>query len=376
MLHNHFIDGFECLTKDINNSQRIREHKELRGQTWLSLLSNIASGVAFICVINQALLGYVSIGDVTFYTSALTNVQVSLMAIISIFANINESALFFSSYKKLKGMPQPIMIADQPVKLSRLKKGIEFRNVSFRYSEDSPWILKNINLFIPAGQSLALVGLNGAGKTTLVKLLVRFYDPTEGHIYWDGVDISEFDLSVFRKQIGAIFQDFIRYELSAFENIAVGDIENIESDLMLEKVKKAAQKAGIHEVIEGLPKGYQTILSRWLTDEQQGVELSGGEWQKGALARLFVREAECLILDEPTAALDAKAEYDIYKSFLDLVSQKTCLLISHRFSTVRLANVIAVLQNGKIVEYGSHEKLLKSNGLYAELYKKQAERYK
>ena len=374
---NHFIDGFVRLTRDINHSQMITERRELTGQTLLSMFSSIIFGLAYIFINYKAFSGNISIGDVTFYVSALNSIQSSISSIISIVANINKNALFFSTYNKFIEMPQPIRIAAHPAHLSLLKEGIEFRNVSFRYGKNTPWILNNINLFIPANQTTALVGLNGAGKTTLAKLLLRFYDPTKGSILWDGIDISKFDPAAFRKHIGAIFQDFNHYELSVFENIALGNIENINNlNFMRKKVVEAAQKAGIHEAIMELPKGYQTILSRWLADDQQGVSLSGGEWQKIALARMYIREAECLILDEPTAALDAKAEYDIYKSFLDLASRKTCVLISHRFSTVRLANLIAVLHNGKIVEYGSHENLLKINSIYAELYKKQAERYK
>ena len=373
----YFEDGFEKMTKEINNSQRMIEHKEMIGQTWLSVLFNIISGVAFVCVILQAFYGEISIGDVTFFTSAFSNIHNSLIMIISILVNINESTLFFSSYKKLNQIPQPIKIATTPVALPPLNDGIKFENVSFRYDQNKPWVLKNINLFIPANQSMALVGENGAGKTTLVKLLVRFYDPTEGKILWDGIDISRFDVIELRKKIGAIFQDFIHYELSAFENIALGDIEyiyNIKQNIT--KIKKAACEAGIHEVIEQLPKGYQSILSRWMAEDKQGVNLSGGEWQKVALARLFIKEAECLILDEPTAALDSRAENEIYMKIVNLITKKTCIIISHRFSTVRLANVIAVLQNGTIVEYGSHESLLELDGIYAELFRKQAERYK
>jgi ATP-binding cassette subfamily B protein len=213
------------------------------------------------------------------------------------------------------------------------------RNVSFRYTEEHPWVLRELNLIIPAGKCLALVGANGAGKTTLVKLLTRLYDPTEGQILWDGIDIREFRPEELRSRIGAIFQDFMQYSLTAQENIGLGDVENIKN---LSRIHNAAVKAGVHTAINNLPQGYQTILSRWLGDDDSGVDLSGGEWQKIAIARMFMRDADLLILDEPTSALDAQAEYETYNRFVNLMAKRTSLLISHRFSTVRMADTIAV----------------------------------
>jgi ATP-binding cassette subfamily B protein len=205
------------------------------------------------------------------------------------------------------------------------------------------------------------------------------YDPTDGYLLWDGVDIREFDPTELRHRIGAIFQDFLRFEMTAQENIALGNVAQLwdeNNQALLDAVHRAASKAGIHDKIMSLPQGYHTILSRWLSKEEQGVDLSGGEWQKVALARMFMRNADLLILDEPTAALDAKAEYDLYNHFVELINGKTSLLISHRFSTVRMADVIAVLENGQISEYGSHEHLLSLGGTYSKLYNMQADRYK
>jgi len=218
-----------------------------------------------------------------------------------------------------------------------------------------------------------LVGANGAGKTTLVKLLTRLYDPTKGRILWDGIDIREFDPTDLRRRMGAIFQDFMQYAFTARENIGIGDTRHLGD---ISRIHNAAKKAGVHETIELLPQGYQTVLSRIFSENGPGVDLSGGEWQKIALARMFMRDsAEILVLDEPTAALDAQAEFALYSCFVELMNRRTSLLISHRFSTVHMANIIAVIEDGRIIEYGSFRDLLSREGTFARLYKSQAERY-
>ncbi|GAB4581595.1 MAG: ABC transporter ATP-binding protein [Anaerolineales bacterium] len=378
-LGNYFLTRFRNLTKELNYSQRAQDQSELRWQAGLELFTKLVVSAAFVVVVTQAFQGYLSLGDVTLYTNAISSVQAALSGMVFALANIHESALFFSHYTRLLALPQPINIASTPQPTLPLVSAIELHRVSFRYSEEHPWILKNINLTLPAGHSLALVGLNGAGKTTLVKLLTRLYDPTEGQILWDGIDIREFDPVELRRRMGVIFQDFVRFELTALENIALGDVSKLENGNRAAAeaaARHAAQKAGIHEMVSALPHGYHTPLSRWLVEDGQGVDLSGGEWQKIALARLFMREADLLILDEPTAAMDAQAEHDIYQSFTEIVAGKTSLLISHRFSTVRMADLIAVLENGKITEYGSHNELMSKGGTYARLYKLQAERYR
>jgi len=232
-------------------------------------------------------------------------------------------------------------------------------------------VLKGVSFTIPAGQTVALVGANGAGKTTLVKLLSRLYDPTEGQVLLDGTDLREFDLDDLRRQIAVVFQDYARYQLPARDNIGFGQVDHLAD---LERIMAAAAQGGAEPVIERLPHGYDTTLGRMFSG---GVDLSGGEWQKIALARGFMRAApQLLVLDEPTAALDAQAEYEIYERFRDLTQGKTTLLISHRFSTVKMADLIVVLEHGRVIEQGSHADLTVAGGTYARLYEMQAQRYR
>jgi ATP-binding cassette subfamily B protein len=245
--------------------------------------------------------------------------------------------------------------------------------VSFTYPGKDPEThaaLKNVSFTVQAGETIALVGRNGAGKTTIVKLLTRLYDPDDGEILIGGRNIKEYDLKELREQVGVIFQDYVTYFLSARENIGVGRVGDIENQ---ELVISAARKSGADDVIERLPDGYDTMLGRWFN---KGTQLSGGEWQKVALARAFIRDAGILILDEPTSSLDARAEYEVFTHFRTLSGGKTAIFISHRFSTVRRADRIFVLENGRIIENGSHEQLMDLNGHYAELFNLQAEAYR
>jgi ATP-binding cassette subfamily B protein len=251
-----------------------------------------------------------------------------------------------------------------------LRSGIEFRGVGFRYPESEEWALHDINLTMRAGEKIALVGPNGAGKTTLIKLLTRLYDPTEGTILIDGIDIRELDPVDLRQRIGVIFQDFVRYHLPASENIGFGQIEALDN---MDQIIASARKSGAHSIVESLPEGYQTMLGRWF---HGGHELSVGQWQKIALARAFMRDAEILVLDEPTSSLDAETEYEIFRHFQELTVGKMAILISHRFSTVRMADRIVVIQEGRIAEIGSHQELLRQEGIYAHLFSMQAEGYR
>ena len=371
-LSNYFLHALQEIYQEIQHAQRLQDLRELRWQLLITVLSSLVASGAFVVIILQAFARHITLGDVTLYTNALSSVQRALERTIYAFAGLHENVLFYAQFKDLMALLPTLPQAANPVPIPPLKSGIELRNVSFRYSDQHPYVLRNVNLLIPVGTCLALVGLNGAGKTTLVKLLTRLYDPTEGRILWDGIDIREFDLTDLRQHIGAIFQDFVRYNLTARENIGVGDVEYIED---LPRVQQAASDVGIDDLIEGLPQAYETVLSRWLIDDNIGIDLSGGQWQKVGTARMFMRVAQFLILDEPTAALDAQAEYETYQRFVELVAGRTSLLISHRFSTVRMADVIAVLEDGQITEYGSHQELMARPATYAKLYNMQAERY-
>lgn len=371
-LGEYFLKGFVQATRAIQITQRVQQRREFHWQLPLALLASAICGGAFMVVILQAFSGHLSPGDVVLYTNAVTSTQGSLMGLAVAASQMNQSAMFYREYMSLLALPEALAPPASPRPIPPLVTGITVINVSFRYSEQHPWVLRHLNLFLPVGECLALVGLNGAGKTTLVKLLTRFYDPTEGQILWDGIDVREFDPQDLRRHIGAILQDFARYELTAQQNIGLGNVEQIEQ---LPKVEQAARKAGIHDRLASFPQGYQSFLGRSLATEGVGIDLSGGEWQKIALSRMFMREAELLILDEPTASLDAPAEYELYAHFRTLMRGQTCLLITHRFSTVRMADRIVVIENGGVTESGSHNELIAHNGTYATLYTMQAEQY-
>ena len=372
-LADYFLDRFRRGYQAIHRAQRQQQARELRWQAGLGLLSSLVASAAFVVVVLQAFAGRISLGDVTLYTSAVGSVQGGLTGLVFAIASLNESLLFFRRFTDLAALPEPMPVASPGRPIGPLTAGIELRDVSFRYSAQHPWVLRHVNLTIPANRCMALVGSNGAGKTTLVKLLTRLYDPTEGHILWDGTDLRDFAPAALRARIGAIFQDYAQYGLTARENVGIGDVRRLDD---LDRVRQAAMSAGIHEALAALPQGYETLLSRWLLGEGVGADLSGGEWQKIALARVFMRHhADFLVLDEPTAALDAAAEYETYRSFAELMTGRTTLLISHRFSTVRMADVIAVLEGGRIIEYGAHSELYARGGTYAKLYAMQADRY-
>ncbi|HEX2038028.1 MAG TPA: ABC transporter ATP-binding protein [Chloroflexota bacterium] len=387
-------------------------HRRLRLAQWrwntaLASLSVAGATGAYVYVTLEALLGRITLGGLTLYISAVNQVQAGLAALITQLAMLYDSNLFVGHIFEFLELPPPMAVP--PPEVARpvpvpLQSGIEFRNVAFHYPGATRRVLEDISFIIRPGQAVALVGANGAGKSTLVKLLARLYDPTAGEILVDGLDLRELDLAAWRRQIAVTFQDFAKYHLAARENIGLGNLEQITH---LPAIQSAAARGGADSVVARLPQGYETLLSReyWsmvsglrTARGEEGVDLSGGEWQKIALARAFMRSAptpsgplspgrrgervlhgegvQLLILDEPTAALDAEAEYNVYVRFRELTRGKATLLISHRFSTVRMADQILVIEDGRITERGSHAELMARGGRYATLYRMQAERYR
>lgn len=352
------------------------ENKKLSIQraSWGTLLvaiGTIGYFSAYSIIVFETVKGVVSIGSLTFLTGSFRQLQSLLESILGRFNSISQGALYlndlFDFYKITPAIVSPAKPRPIP---NPIQEGFTFENVGFKYPNSERWANRHLSFTLKVGEKLALVGENGSGKTTLVKLLARLYDPDEGRILLDGHDLKEYDLTELRQQIGVIFQDFQRFQFTAGDNIAVGGIESINKQNHLER---AAEQSLADTVIEKLPLKYGQPLGRRFA---KGVELSGGEWQKVALARAYLREANVIILDEPTAALDARAEYEVFRRFAELTKGKTAVLISHRFSTVRMADRILVLDKGELLEIGSHEELLAMNGRYAELFRLQAEGYR
>ena len=337
----------------------------------LNLVSTGGYYGAYAVVLIRTLAGAISVGTFTFLTGAFSRSRMYIEKILQSFTDISDQALylkdlfeFFEMQPAIRSTP-PALPAPRPI-----RDGFEFRNVGFAYPGSSHMVVENISFHLEAGEKIALIGENGAGKTTLVKLLARLYDPTAGQILLDGVDLREYDVEDLRKEIGVIFQDYMRYELLAKENIGFGKIEELANQ---SRIEMAAHKSMAYQVIGKLPGGYEQMIGRRFDG---GVDLSGGEWQKFALARAYMRDAQLLILDEPTATLDARAEYEVFRRFAELTKGRMAVLISHRFSTVRMADRILVLQNGQIHEQGTHHHLVALGGQYAELFELQAAGYR
>jgi ATP-binding cassette subfamily B protein len=336
----------------------------------LQVLSVLAYYGAYLLIILRTVAGALTVGDMTFLSGSFNRLQNQLQNLLSTFTRITESALYLQDYFDFLAIEPSIRdTAEAREAPDTIRKGIKFENVGFKYPGTDIWAIRHISFTLQPGEKLALVGENGAGKTTLVKLLARMYDPAEGSITIDGEDIRQFTIKSYRKLIGVIFQDYVRFSFVAAENIAVGQIEAAANK---DQVENAAQKSLADPVIRKLPEGYNQMLGKRFAE---GIDLSGGEWQKIALARAYMRDAQIVILDEPTAALDARAEYEVFKRFSELTQGKTAVIISHRFSTVRMADRILVLKNGTMLELGTHEELLGQNGLYAELFNLQAQGY-
>ena len=325
---------------------------------------------AYVLIILQAINGQITVGTLTFLAGAFRRMQQGLRIILSRVAFIGENALylqdlfdFFRIEPEIRDRQGALPFPDT------IRQGWRFDNVSFKYPGAEKYAIRELSFDLPVGTKLALVGENGAGKTTLVKLLARLYEPTEGRILLDGRDLREYRLAELRDSVGVIFQDFFRYQLTAGENIAVGRIDRLGEQ---DRIEDSAVKSLADEVVRGLPDGYAQLLGRRFAG---AMDLSGGQWQKVALARAYMRNADLLILDEPTSALDARAEFEVFERFTDLIAGKSAVIISHRFSTVRMADTILFLEYGRRVEMGSHEKLMEQAGRYAELFNLQARGY-
>lgn len=339
--------------------------------TLLNLLPTAGYYSAYAYILYRALTGTLTVGDLTFLTAAFARSRGLIEQIFASFSGIAEQALFIEDlFDFFRTQPS---IASRPEALPAprpIRSGFEFRGVSFAYPGSEKLVLDLVSFRIEAGERIALVGENGAGKTTLVKLLARLYDPTSGAILLDGVDLRDYKVEDLRNEIGVIFQDYMRYDMRVVENIGFGRIEELDDR---DRVRQAAAKAYADSVVNSLPGGYEQMLGRRF---EGGVDLSGGQWQKIALARAYMRDAQVLILDEPTATLDARAEYEVFLRFAELTRGRMAVLISHRFSTVRMADRILVLEHGRILEQGSHSQLVALGGRYAELFELQAAGYR
>lgn len=372
-LGEYLLNKYVNATQSVHQAQRELNQDELRVNTVLNVLNAALTVGSYVVVVGQAFARQITLGDVTLFIEAVRNVQSQLQILAWSVVSLSERTLFFTHYQNLLAMQSKLSAYEPLTDAPPLRETIELRGVSFRYVPDGDPVLDDINLTIRKGESLALVGLNGAGKTTLVKLLARFYDPTAGEILWDGVDIRHFTPQSLRSRLGAVLQDFIRYDITARENIGIGDVTRIDD---VAAIRSAAQQVGVDAFITEMPQGYETILSRWLVEQdEEGTDLSGGQWQKIAISRAYLRDVDVLMLDEPTSALDAEAEYEIYQRFAEIAAGRVTILISHRFSTVRMAQKIAVLEKGCIVEYGTHADLMAHKGTYARLYNLQAAQY-
>lgn len=360
--------------KEISDNYYVANKKiAIQRAFWGVVLSSIGTLTyygAYVFIIIQTVGGLITIGTLTFLSGSFKRMHSMMEGIMTRFTRIAESSLYLQDlFDFLAIQPQIVSAKNAQLIPNPIQTGFTFENVGFKYPGTEKWAIRNVSFHLGKDEKLALVGENGAGKTTLVKLLARLYEPSEGRILLDGVDLREYSLGDLRKNTGIIFQDYVRFQMSASDNIAIGKIEQQANNPLIET---AATKSLANNVIDRLPKKYEQFLGKRFHD---GVELSGGEWQKIALARAYMRDAQLLILDEPTSALDARSEHEVFLRFAELIEDKAAVLISHRFSTVRMADRILLLENGQRKELGSHEELLALDGKYAELFYLQAQGY-
>jgi ATP-binding cassette subfamily B protein len=369
-LGDYFIERYRLIAEAFYGSQRrLVTRRYLIGFAW-GLLSTLATSVTYLYVALQAIAARLTLGDLTLYTTAAQSVQGSIQGILSGFSAMYEHNLYLNNLFELMESKPELTAPAHPRPLPQPSRGeITFENVSFAYPGAEGNALTDLSFVARPGETIAVVGRNGAGKTTLFKLICRLYDPTAGRILIDGVDIRELEPDELRAQIGAMFQDYVTYQATAAENIGLGNLPALTDR---PAIMTASERAGADELIASLPEGYDTALGKWF---DLGVNLSGGEWQKVALARAFMRATPILLLDEPTSALDAQAEYDLFERLRVLTAGRTAIYISHRFSTVRRADRILFLEQGRLVEQGTHEELIALEGRYAHLFRLQASAY-
>jgi ATP-binding cassette, subfamily B, bacterial len=364
------IDRFHQLSgKFYKDNKQLAIKRSVWG-TAFSFLGSLGYYGAYVFIISKTIAGTLTIGDLTFLAGSFRQLRSLLEGILSRFTAVSQGAVYLKDFFDFFDIQPKIRLSSNGRPFpKKIQHGFTFENVGFKYAHSERWANRHLNFTLHAGEKLALVGENGAGKTTLVKLLARLYDPTEGRILLDGYDLREYDLADLQKQVGVIFQDYLRYQMNVAQNIAVGNIaEKDNRELIINSAKQSLADI----LVQKLPGKYDQALGKRFN---QGIELSGGEWQKIALARAYMKQAQLLILDEPTSALDARAEYHVFQRFSELTKGKTAVLISHRFSTVRMADRILVLEHGELLEEGSHEELLNKKGRYAELFNLQAMGY-
>jgi ATP-binding cassette, subfamily B, bacterial len=370
-LNRYLTDRFTELSDDVYRENVALAKRRLAATAVLSLVTTLGYYGAYVYVIFETVSGKMTVGTLTFLTGAIAGASSNLQMIFSTFSSIADQSLFLTDLLEFFALRPVVTSKPNAVRAPRpIQQGIEFRDVCFSYPGSTRLVLKNLNLRVAPGERIALIGENGEGKTTIVKLITRLYDPTVGSVRLDGVDLREYDLEDYSSQIAVIFQDFMRYDMTAWENIAMGQISERKN---IAQIEMAARKSLAESVIAKLPLGYDQMLGRRF---ETGVDLSGGEWQRVALARAYLRDAQLLVLDEPTAALDARSEHEVFERFAELTQGKMALLISHRFSTVKMADRIVVLEKGQIAEEGRHEQLMARGGRYAAMFEMQASSYR